>query len=447
MLRVSFKLLCGALAAAVWLTASAPSAAAQEKKVKNQEEYALYDAAVKSMGAQNWTKALTDLQAWKEKFPESDWKDDRDLYILQGYIVTKQYDKALTFGNEFIERDLPTIFKDNKGNVAGAYFMVVSAAAQLIQKNATPDQLAIGDKAAHKLIDYAPAYFVAGNMPAGETAQGFAQKKDQMLGMANGYILTEAVNPGVKAEAAKDCAGADAAFSKALMIYPDNAWISRHLASAYNCEQKPFLAMYEFARTAAVDPTQGKTTDGPKFVASVKRMYTDLHGSDEGLDQLMQQAKATPIPPSDFKIETADEAKAKAADDFAKANPEIALWQGIKTNLNQQGPAFFETMKGAEIASPGLLATIAEAKPACRPKELILFVPSPDNAAKTNEITLKFEAPLAGKPEVGSNIKFVAVADSFTPAPFMLVMTAEKDKVQDLKLTPCTAAAPVRKKK
>ncbi len=209
----------------------------------------------------------------------------------------------------------------------------------MIQKDATPEQIATGDKAAHKLLDYAPTYFVPANMPAGQTAQTFAQTQQQMVAMAKGYLLTEAVIPGTKAEAKKDCAAADAAFSKALMTYPDNSWISHHLASAYNCEQKPFLAMYEFARTAAVDPTQGKTTDGPKFIASVKKTYATLHGGEEGLDQLMEQAKATPIPPADFKIETDDERKIKLADEFSEANPEIATWTNIKTNLTSQGAA------------------------------------------------------------------------------------------------------------
>jgi hypothetical protein len=177
-------------------------------------------------------------------------------------------------------------------------------------------------------------------------------------------------------------------------------------------------------------------------------MYVTLHGGEDGFDQLLEQAKATPVPASDFKIETDDERKAKAAESFAKANPEIAQWNTIKSNLTTQGAAIFETMKGAQL--PLLLATIADAKPACRPKELILYVPSPENAGKTNEIALKFETALAGKPEIGSNIKFVAVADAYTPTPFLLTMTAEKDKVQDLKLSPCAAAVtkkgPVKKK-
>jgi tetratricopeptide (TPR) repeat protein len=440
----------GAVAAAILFAAAAPPAVRaqqqqpQQKQITNPQEYALYNTAVTAMRANDWAKALPALQEWKDKFPDSVYKDDRDFYILRAYLASQQFDKALTFGDEFIGRDLPTMFKDNLSNVIGSYFIVTNAAAQLINKNATPEQIAIGDKAAHKLLDYAPTYFVAANMPAGQTAQTFDQTKQQMMAVANGFLLTEAVQPGVQAEAKKDCPGADAAFSKALTAYPDNTWISAHLSRAYNCEDKPFLAMYELARTAAVDPTQGKTSDGPKFLAYVKKTYVTLHGSDEGFDQLMEQAKATPIPAADFKIKTADEIKADAANAFAQANPEIARWQGIKTNLASQGDAFFQSMKGAEI--PTILATIAEAKPACRPKELILYVPSPDNAAKTNEITLKFETAISGKPEIGSNIKFEAVADSWTPTPFMLTMTADKDKVHDLQTSPCTPAV-VHKKK
>ena len=53
-----------------------------------------------------------------------------------------------------------------------------------------PEQIATGDKAAHKLLDYAPTYFVPANMPAGQTAQTFAQTQQQMFAMANGYLLT-----------------------------------------------------------------------------------------------------------------------------------------------------------------------------------------------------------------------------------------------------------------
>lgn len=448
-MRTFYRWMGGALAAVLVLSVAAPSAHAQEKKYKDANEYPMMDAATKDMGASNWAKAVTDLNAWKDKYPESDWKQDREFWILQAYFQAQQFDKALTSGNTLMESDLPSMFKASMGNVVGTYYIVVTAAAQLMAKNtATPEQIAIGDKAAHKLIEFAPTYFVAANMPQGQTQAAFDQTKAQMLQVANGFLLQEMVAPALAAETKSDWPTADAAYTKALIAYPDNTWISRHLATVYNKEEKPFLAMYEFARTAAIDPTQGKTANGPQFVASVKRMYTQLNGSEDGLDQLMQQAKAAPVPPPDFKFETKGERDAEAANKFAADNPEIARWQGIKQNLAQQGDAFFQTMKGAEV--PTILATVADAKPACRSKELVLFVPAPDNKDKTNEITLKLETPLTGKPEIGQNVKFEAVADSFTGAPFMLTMTVDKDKLHDLKTSPCAAAparkAPVKKK-
>jgi hypothetical protein len=148
------------------------------------------------------------------------------------------------------------------------------------------------------------------------------------------------------------------------------------------------------------------------------------------------------LPPPDFKIVTDDELKIAAAEKFAKENPELAVWKNIKDSLAAQGDAFFQNMKGAEL--PPLVGIIADAKPACRSKALTVYVPLPENTAKTAEITIKFETALSGKPEIGSTIKFVGVGDSFTATPFMLTMTAEKDKVTDLKMTPC-AAAPAKK--
>lgn len=437
---------CSAAAAAltVGFLVVTQVASAQGKKVKDQGEYDLYDASLKDVQANNWAKAATDLETWKQKYPDSEWKDIRDFYILRAYLVNQQFDKALTFGGEFMNRDLPSMFKDKDeaGNVIGTYFIVVTAASQLMQKDATSQQLDVGDKAAHKLLDYVPSYFTAAHLPAGQTQAQFEQTKAQMAATAEAYLIGEAVMPGKKAMDNKDCPTAEAAYVKAVGAFPERTAIAWQLAGAYNCNQKPFLALYEYARAVAIDPTLGKQNDAAKMSTFVKNTYTKLHGSAEGYDRLLEQAKATPIPVADFKIKTADEIKQEQADAFAAANPEIAQWQNIKTNLTQQGAPFFESMKGAEL--PKLLAVIADAKPACRSKELVLYVPSPDNAAKTTEITLKFATALTGKPETGSTIKFAAVADAFAPTPFMLTMTAEKEKIDDLKLTPC-AAAPVRK--
>jgi hypothetical protein len=443
----------GGAAAIAILTAAAmtgaPQAAApqetQEKKgkqVKDQAEYDLSNQAFKDIAEKNWKALLPDLDAWIAKYPESDWKDDRQFYYLQGLFSTQQFDKAEQLGAQLMDKDLVSMFKSNEGNVIAIYYMVTASAAQLTGHNPTPEQLAIGDKAAHKLLDFAPTYFVHANLPAGQTDAQFAETRGQMESVAKGYMLQAELQPGIDAAAKHDCPAAEAVWVKALGAHPDNTWISYQLASAYNCEQKPFQALFEYMRAAAVDPTLGKSTDGAKVSTFVKNAYTKLHGSDEGYDQLLATAKSSPLPPPDFKIVTKDELDAAASEKFAKENPELAMWTNIRGSLATQGDAFFQNMKGAEL--PQFIGVIVDAKPACHSKSLTVYVPLPNNTAKTPEITIKFEKALSGKPEIGSTIKFVGVGDAFAATPFMLTLTAETDKVQDLKMTPC--AAPAAKK-
>jgi hypothetical protein len=440
-----FRQVSGAAAIAILTAAglagapqdAAPQTPAAQEKKMDQPEYDLYDAATKDLLANNGAKALDDLNAWKQKFPNSDFKNDGEYMYVQAYGLNKQFDKVLDKVKELMAKNLDSLFPDPKtGPQLVAKILYAAVAAILQMQDPTPEQIETGKQAAQQLLAYS-------RKPEGISETAWADARKQLNEAANAAILRIALLPGMQAVAKKDCPAAEAAWAKALGDYPAHTEISYQLAQAYNCDQKPFQALYEYARAAAIDPTLSKTADGTKVSTFVKNTYTKLHGSDEGYDALLAQAKSSPLPPADFKIVTGDEIVAKKAEDFAKANPELAQWKNIKDNLVAQGAPFFENMKGAEL--PQLLGVIAEAKPACRPKTLILYVPTPENTAKTTEITLKFETALAGKPEVCAQIKFTGVGDSFTATPFMLTLTAEKDKLQDLNLTPCTV--PVTKKK
>jgi hypothetical protein len=417
--------------------AAAPQTPAAQEKKMDQPEYDLYDAATKDLLANNGAKALEDLNTWKQKFPNSDFKNDGEYMYVQAYQLNKQFDKVLDKVKELMAKNLDSLFPDPKtGPQLVAKILYAAVAAILQIQEPTPEQIETGRQAAEQLLKYS-------RVPQGVNPADWDTARKTLNEAANAAILRIALLPGMQAVAKHDCPGAEVAWAKALGDYPAHSEISYQLAQAYNCDQKPFQALYEYARAAAIDPTLSKTADGTKVSTFVKNTYTKLHGSDDGYDALLAQAKSSPLPPPDFKIETGDEIAAKKAEDFAKANPELAQWKNIKDNLVAQGAPFFENMKGAEL--PQLLGVIADAKPACRPKTLILYVPTPDNAAKTPEITLKFDTALGGKPEIGSQIKFTGVGDSFAASPFMLTLTAEKDKLQDLNLTPCTV--PVTKKK
>ncbi|HKE26791.1 MAG TPA: hypothetical protein VKB88_30775 [Bryobacteraceae bacterium] len=430
--------------------AAAPAApAAHQKAVKDQVEYDLYNSAIKDVQTQNFAKAVTDLDAWKQKYPESDYKDDREVYYIQAYAGSNQPAKAVDAAGQLMNRDLTKVFSDPKSGpplVVKVLFTTVVAAQQI--PNPTPEQLAIAAKSARMLMDY-------NTKPEGASDADWAKAREQMQTASKGALMYLALKPGADAMQKKDYAGAEAAFQKAQQQYPDSGQIAYQLGASEVAQQasdptKVSMGIYEIARGAALDPTKGGIAD-PKARGEVdaylKKIYTSWHGSEEGLDQLKQQALASPAPPAGFHIKSATEIATEKEAEFEKTNPQLALWMKIKAALSDtNGDQYFQTQLN-NSAVPQLRGTVVEAKPACHSKELLVAVPlpGPDGApqpATKAEITLKLDAPLSGKPELNSEFHWEGVPVAFTKDPFMLTMTVEKAKLEGLKVTPC-AAAPV----
>ena len=80
-----------------------------------------------------------------------------------------------------------------------------------------------------------------------------------------------------------------------------------------------------------------------------------------------------------------------------------------------------------------------EARPACRPKQLLVAVPAPDASEPLQpEITLKLDKPLAGSPGLNQEFHWEGVPTAFTKSPFMFTMDAEVAKIEGLAVRPCT---------
>lgn len=465
-----FTSLKGIAAVAVWSTvlwvgaapqAHAQAAAAQpEKKLKDTQEYDLFNDVIKDIQAQNFTKAITDLDTWKTKYPDSDYKDDRQYYYIQAYSSAKQPAKALEAGQALMQKDLTKALKDPK-MILGAYYQTAIAITGI--KDPTPDQVATAQKAAKSLMDYAPTYFTAANKPAGMDDAAWAKARTDLEAGPKAALMYIEVAPATAAMAKKDCATAEGLFAKALQDYPDNAYIAYNLGSAENClarsdpskaaEVAP-KAIYEFVRAAVTDPSLGKTTDPKQVTDFATKIYVGFHGSDEGLDKLKEQAKAAALPPSGFTIESAAAVATRKQNEFAQSNPQLAMWMGIKGQLaDANGEQYFESqLKDAKV--PKLKGVVVEGKPACRSKEILVSVPLPDNPGQaTAEISLKLvdadrkPLPLTSKPVPGTEIQWEGVPSAFAKDPFMLTMDTEKGNIEGLKTEPCGPVGPPRKKK
>jgi hypothetical protein len=449
--------LVAAVVTAVVATGAAPLASAQaaaEKKVKDQGEYDIYNQVLKDTDP---NKQIQDLDTWTQKYPESDYKnDDRPYLYLQAYNKAKQPAKVLEIGEQLLSKGLKSLYKNDQQILTILFTVCVNLQALPAP---TPTQFATGQKAAQELQTFIPTFFTAANKPPAASDGDWNQARATMEKVAKDtfmFIATKAGNDAMNKYATskdpRDCVVAEATYRKALEQFPDGAAIAYQLGRALRCQQvaspeKVPQAIYEFARAAAIDPTLGGTMDAKALQTYLENAYSGFHGSLEGLDQLKQQAKSSPLPPPGFTIETASAILAKKQAEFEQTNPQLALWMKVKGALaDTNGEAYFaSTLKDSAV--PKLKGTLVEGKPACRSKELLVAIPEPNQqGALRPEITLKLDTPLSGKAETGAEIQWEGVPSAFTKDPaFMLTMDTEKLKIEGLKVSPC-AGAPAQKK-
>ncbi len=355
--------------------------------VKDQGEYDVMTAISKE---QDPTKRLVLLDQWKDKYPDTQFKQNRDIQYIQTYS---------------------------------------QAANAAMVPNASGETVAAGQKAANYILENADTLFGSDRKPAQVTDQQWADARKDSLTTAQNTLISIAVNK-------KDFAGAETEYKKRLALTPDDASISYLLGTVIQQQKKVERypeVIYDYARAVSLtgpgawkDEAAKKTTD-----AYLTKMYTNYHGSVDGLPDVKAKSVLTPLPPADFNIESITEISTRAnsnADAFAKQFPEIMLWRGLKDALVSKGDDYFKDMKGADVEN---LKGKVVAQP--NSKELTVAMDYADpKLSETAELTLKFETALKGTVEKGTILTFTASPESYTKEPFMLICAAEKSKVQGL---------------
>jgi hypothetical protein len=414
---------------------------AQSSKQLRPGEFELYDEAIKDLNSAAFAKAVGAIEVWEHKFPDSDYANDRAAFSVQAFAGANQPAKALDAAVPLFAKDLNTLFTGPEAQALTIRLLYNTTWAVSHTPNPGPEALATGEKAALALSEYDKS------LPGVSEAK-WAEARADMKAKAAAALLYIAMLPGMQAMAKQppDCAAAAQAYTAALNVYPDRAALSYELGRVFSCRAKANpdqfpLAIYQFQRAAAIDATLGDpSNDSAKIRAYADKAYVQFHGSDDGLDQLKSLVKQSPLPPPDFKIQSAAEVADAIRTQFERDNPQLALWMNIRARLlEEDGSQYFENeMKGAAL--PRLKGILVEARPSCRPRELLVAVPLPDAAAPSRaEITLKLDKPLAGKPELNGWFEWEGLPQAFNRAPFMLTMSAETGGVLGLHVKPCTA--------
>ena len=400
----------------------------KKKEWKERGEYDLYEAITKTQDPNQW---LTALDKWKQQYPQSDYADVRRQLTLETYRALNKPREAFDAAQDVLN-DSPNHLVALSAIVGYVYALVPFGANPLAPQQQS--DLDTAEKAARQILSNLEMIYSTDNRPPAMTDEKATQDKPQLRVFAQktlGYIALEH----------KDYKKAQTELTKALQMDPHQGQVSFWLATAMlaqnqtNPELQP-SALYEFARAAAFDGAGALPAADRKQVQDyLTKVYAQYHGSTEGLDKLMASAKSNPLPTGGFTIKSKadlEREKMEADEAAARANPMLALWRRIKTELaSEQGASYFENnMKGAAL--PGGVNGVTKFKgrivsmtPEIRPKELVLAIENPNTA----DVTLKLDSALAGKMEPGAEIEFDGVAESYTKEPFMVTFNVEKSHI------------------
>ena len=411
---LSAVLIAGLLSMAPRLLAQAqpPSSTDKQPQWKDRAEYDLFDAITKDTNAK--TK-LDKLQQWQKQYPQTDYETQRETLFVSTYAT-------LNMPKETTDAAKKLLSTDAKNFTALYYIMYFTQA--LYTSNQSPEVLDQGEKAANTILGSIDT------PPPGVTADQWAKLRPDIELLAH-------VNLGFIAMQRKNWDAAEAAFQKSLQMNPNNGqvdyWMGFVIASQKKTERVP-TALFYFARAASFDGTGAMNAQGRQQALDyVKRQYKNYHGSDDGFSDLIAAAKSSPAPPANFKIvdvATIEKEKLGKEADWAKAHPEEAMWKSIKEALTGADGAnyFNSSMKDAQV--PTLKGKVVKLEPATKPKTVMLMMEdgSP-NISETADATLKFDMPLAGKVEPGTELSFEGVPESYSANPFMVVFNVDKDKL------------------
>jgi len=387
-----------------------------------KEEYDLAQAIAAAKTPKDQIEAL---DKWKAAFPKSDYADVREEQYLFVYEAAKMNRQAVDKAVEILK---------THPNQFNALYAVLTLVQGLMPPTAA--DLDTAARTAMYVEDNLDAIFADANRPANIPAANWGTIKPGVKEAAHTVYLWVVA-------ARKDHPRGETDLTAYLKKDPTQASTSYSLAGeilAQNKEhpEKQPLALYQFARAAAyTGPGALPAAAQRQALDYITKTYTAYHGSSQGLQQLLDMAKANPFPPAGFTIDSTSDialkkAQAQAAADAA--NPIFAFWRDIvREPLQKDGDSYFENMKGALLpGDPGkqkgfekFKAKLISMSPANKPKTLVLALEKPD----VSDVTLKFEEPLPGNMEPGAELEFEGVPDSYTKEPFMVTFTVTPDQL------------------
>ena len=393
---------------AVALVLGVMGALAQEakpqKKVIDQGEYDILQLVNKEAAG---PKKIELLDQWKQKYPTSEFKEDRAMVYVQTY-------QAMGNGAKMWDACEELLAINPKS--APALFFLMSLTTSLNDAS----KFEKGEEYTKRFLEHLPELY------AGKEGDAQAMKEKRTQEATGRKTL------GQIAMAQKDYKKAEAIFSEYLKWEPKSGNVSYSLGNAMLLQKdktKQIPALWHLARAAYYSgddalPDASKKQLQPYF----EKTYVNYHGSKDGLQEVIDAALKKPFPAPDWKILSEAEVRAEKMERMKAENPQLYMWLQLKEGLTAPGGEEYWNMSLKGAAMPKFKGKVISANPPERPKEVIVGISGPD----LSEMKLVLEQPV-GKVAPGTEIEFEgAVPSEFTPDPFMVTADVENAKVTGL---------------
>jgi tetratricopeptide (TPR) repeat protein len=381
-----------------------------QKNWKDRAEYDLYESATKTA---DHAKRLEILNQWREKYPTTDFQQERLLLYVGTYQGLGQAQKIIDTSRELL--------KINPSDPTALYWITFLSPTL---PNAATDAGIQGEaeKAANGLISTLDVTFARDKKPGTVDDATWQRQRNEAEAIAHRTL-------GWVAMVRKNWAEGEKHLRDSIRLNPNSGEVAFWLGTVLYAQKGDKIpqGLYYFARAAAYEGPGSLPAPNRKGVDDyLTKAYNGYHGDTSGLNELKQQARNSPTPPPDFAIKDVTTiAKEKIAREQEEAgkDPQGALWKNIKTELtSDNGPAYFESsMKGAKPNPKSFRGKVVSSTA----KEIQLAMSN----ETTPEATLRFETPVP-KVEPGTTLFFTGVAQSFTREPFMVVFDAERADVE-----------------
>ena len=389
-----------------------------------------YNAYVNASQQTNPAQKAQGLEAFLQTYPNSVMKEEALVSLMSAYQQAGDAQKTLDAANK--------VLQTNPNNVRAlavlVYYYRATTTAQNLSQNLDMVQKYAqqGEQALHNTTK-----------PEGMSDADFTKFHNELSAIFEGGLGFVALQKKDNAAASKDFREAVSEESQPSIadIYP--------LAQA-DLESKPMNPEGFWFIIKASQMAQGAGQQ--QILDYGHKKYLRYHGKEDGWNELVAQAKASTsvMPPAGFTVAAAPPppSPAEQAADLVKSKDpkqmSFAEWELVLSSGNAQAAdTVWNAIKDKAVKLGANVISATASK-------VMLAGSADDIDEKKADITLTMAKSIPAKltPQVGALMQFQGTVSSYTPNPFMMMMTdgVLLDKNGNPVSTAAPAHAPVHKK-